>query len=221
MKAGESWEAIQENINRAAQWFQTDPTQLLMPHCVHGNQVMMVESPFSYDERPKLDALITVKKKYVVGVATADCVPVLCVDPDIGIIAAIHAGWRGALQGILEQTIANMEIHGAQRQKILVAIGPAIQQESYEVGQEVYQKFLKVNQSFKAFFKPNSHNSLQFDLPGLVYYLLKKTGVGEIDWLKIDTYQNPDLFYSCRRSAHQGLKIFGDMLAGIMLKDEA
>ncbi len=218
VKNGDKVENILENRRRAAEWFGVPETQLFMPHLVHEKTAITVELPFSREQRPKADAVVTVKENYILGVTSADCVSVLFVDPSSRVVAAAHAGWRGALKGIIESTIETMETQGAERHNILVAIGPAIQQQSYEVGQEVFNAFYEVSDDFKKFFEPANPGFYMFDLPGLVHERLHKAGVKAIDWIKMDTYTQPELFFSCRRNAHKGIKIFGDMMAGIMLK---
>jgi YfiH family protein len=218
IKRGDTPENVLENRRRAAAWFGVDELQLCIPHLIHEDAVVVVDQPFNRDKRPKADAAVTSHPEYIVGITMADCVPVLLVDPKKGVVAAVHAGWRGALKGIVERTIDSLEAQGGKRHHIYAAIGPAIQQESYEVGEEVYQAFANANTAYKTFFEPSNVGHYQFDLPGLVQYRLQKANVAEIDWLKIDTYTNPELFFSCRRNAHNGIKIFGDMMAGIMLK---
>jgi hypothetical protein len=217
-KYGDTPENVQENRRRAAAWFGRDVHALLIPQLTHGSDVALIEKPFTPDQCPKADALITQQPHQIIAITMADCVPILLADPQSQWIAAIHAGWRGALKGIIERTIQMLEQQGCERQHLFAAIGPAIQQESYEVGEDIMTAFIRCQPDFEPFFQRNPAGRYQFDLPGLINYRLQCAGVTKVDWLKLDTYSNPELFFSCRRNAHHGLKIFGDMMAGIMLQ---
>lgn len=216
---GDHPENVYKNRCRAADWFGVPEGNLFIPHLVHGDGTFIVDEPFDQLRRPRVDAVVSSTPHHIMGVMSADCVSVLFVEPDARIIAAAHAGWRGTLKGIIESTVTAIETKGGERKQILAAIGPAIQQCSYEVGVEVYNAFMQKDEKFKNFFIPANNVHYMFDLPGLVFFLLKRAGVKETDWLKMDTYTQPDLFFSCRRNAHQGIKIFGDMMAGIMLQE--
>lgn len=164
------------------------------------------------------DALVTSTPNLFIGVLTADCVPVLLVDPIRKVIGAAHAGWKGALEGIIPSTIAAMDDLGAQRENIKACIGPCIHQKSYEVGIDVYNKVQK-KENFHAssFMLPYRENTWLFNLPGFVEASLRQEGLLMIDNINLNTYTNEDLFFSCRRSRHKNAENFGIQMSLISL----
>ena len=217
--SGDRRDHVYENRRRVADWFGTHNTGLAIAHQRHTNQVIACYNAFANDTASEADGLVTSRSYLILAVVTADCVPVLFVEKHKRLVATCHAGWRGTLSGILQNTVQTLIDQGGNLQHVCAAIGPAIQQESYQVGHEIFQSFINVDDYYRHFFYLRADKSYQFDLPGLVYHILQHCGVGAIDWLKIDTYQNPNLFFSCRRNSHQGIKFFGDMVSGIMLQD--
>jgi len=169
---------------------------------VHSARVITVEKPFAEGERPEADAMVTDRKGLRLGIVTADCVPVLLVDAAAGVIGAAHAGWRGALGGVLDETVQRMTELGASPERIIAAIGPAIAPENYEVDAPFCAQFSEVDR--RMFFSPGRENHWQFDLPGYVGWRLSKAGVGMCDHLRIDTYANEVDFHSYRRATHRG-----------------
>ena len=162
------------------------------------------------------DALITNKPGIALGVLTADCTPILLWDKDAKVIAAIHAGWRGARFGIIGSTIRNMHTLGAEN--IVAAIGPTIQQSSYEVTQEFVDVFAQESGNNGIYFeKSEKAGHYQFDLPSYVEFKLRKNGVKQIDNLKQDTLSQPDKFYSYRRNTLEGIKDYGRQISAICL----
>jgi hypothetical protein len=216
---GDAPENLEKNKETALGYFGKPLSSLVLVHQVHGKRILLVDSPFDPYSLPDADGLITRTKGLVIGVLTADCVPVLLADPTKEIIGAVHAGWKGTLQGIVQEAIQQMVKAGSNAGDIHASIGPSIAQESYEVGPEVYEAFTSENNERKSFFKPSTDlGHFYFDLKGLVTDNLKKAGVQYIHDLKRDTYKEKDLFFSCRRATHLGEKGYGGSLSAIMLR---
>lgn len=191
-------------------------TPLVSLYQTHSNKVVTVSSDWG-DERPKADAMVTTLPGIILGILTADCTPVLFADTDAGVIGAAHAGWQGALGGVIENTVAAMETCGAKRAHIAAAIGPTIQQASYEVGANFEARFLEENADFSQFFEPGKDAAhRQFNLPALVESRLQAAGVKQLINCGIDTYASDD-HYSYRRTTHRGEADYGRQLSGIML----
>ena len=170
---------------------------------------LVVDSPFE-GKFPKADALITTTPGLLIGVLTADCVPVLLSTSSGDMVAAVHAGWRGSVAGILENTLDKMRALGAK--EIQAALGPCIWQDTYEVSQEFYDNLNKL----PSFFKPgNRPQHWQFDLPGYVMYRLQQAGIQHISSSLANTYTDPVRFFSCRRKTILGEAKFGNSLSGI------
>lgn len=164
------------------------------------------------------DAMVTKLPATPLGILTADCMPVLFLDSRAGVIGAAHAGWKGALGGIAEATLAAMEALGAARSDIHAAIGACIRQDSYEVGPEYHERFLSHSSGNAAFFKPSPHvGHFYFDLPGYVKMRLKAAGVSHISDTGIDTCTDEARFFSCRRAFLKGEEGFGNGLSVISL----
>lgn len=161
--------------------------------------------------------MVTNTTGIAIGIVTADCVPVLFADPQNGVVGAAHAGWKGALNGVIENTIAAMEQLGAQRSDIRVAIGPAIAQASYEVGPELRQEFKTNDASSDRWFVPNDNDRFQFDLVGYVEARLTTADIESVEALRRDTYAEPDEFFSYRRACHQNETGYGRQLSAILL----
>lgn len=195
---------------------------LLIPYQIHSAQVTTVLQPFTLDNRPHCDALVTRLPGIALGILTADCVPVLFADAESGVIGAAHAGWQGALGmeqgGIAQNTLSAMHRLGARIADIRAVIGPAIQQQSYEVGDDLRQKFIAQYKTNDRFFAPNAHGKFQFDLPGYVRAQLIAAGLQHVDTLGADTYSDPARFFSYRRATHASEPDYGRQLSVIMLK---
>jgi YfiH family protein len=169
-------------------------------------------------QRPKADAIVTRTEGLAIAVTTADCGPVLLVEPNARIIGAAHAGWKGALTGVLESTVAAMERLGAERNGIVAAIGPMIRQPSYEVGSEFVTRFLEADADNAVFFLPSSREGhAMFDLAGFIRDRLAATGVLMIDDLGLDTYSD-ERFFSYRRSVHRNEADYGRHVHAIALE---
>lgn len=208
---------VSENRNLIERHFSaSNPPILLIPQQEHTEKVLILEEPFI--SPPVVDGLVTQKKGLLIGVQTADCVPLLMVDPKKQIIAAVHAGWKGTLKGIPQKAVKKMMALGADIKDIYASIGPCISQESYEVGEEVFKAFTSKDHSFKDHFKQSGRaNHYLFDLPGVVYMSLKKEGVEFIHNTHLNTYTDETYFFSCRRSTHRGESVFGTCVSSIMI----
>lgn len=200
---------VQENRRRIAGSLGFDVNNLITVRQMHTPDVRVVDGPFEGD-LPEADALITTTPGLLIGVLTADCVPVLLSTPAGDMVAAVHAGWRGATSGILEATIQQMNDLGGS--DVVAALGPCIWQESYEVSQEFYDNLAHVPTFFKTGHRPNHW---QFDLPGYVISRLTQAGVRQITPSPANTYADPDCFFSCRRETILKEPNFGCALSGI------
>ncbi len=209
-------EMVQINRTRAAEAMGGSLAELITVHQTHSADVLALDGPIE-GPLPRLDGLVTATPGLILGVLTADCAPVLFADPENGVIGAAHAGWKGALGGILEATLDAMEGLGAARSQITAAIGPTISQTSYEVGPEFFERFQDEDDSSSRFFSGGSDDRMHFDLPSYALDRLRQAGVGQALWTRHCTYQDPDLFFSYRRSTHQKEADYGRMLSTIRL----
>lgn len=187
---------------------------LVSVHQVHSPTAVVVEQPWDDEARPQADALVTALPGVLLGIVTADCAPVLLADSEAGIVAAAHAGWRGAHGGVIEATVAAMERLGARPARIAAAIGPAIAQASYEVDDGFLAQFTSADERF---FAPGRAGHCQFDLAGYVASRLRGSGVERIADLATDTYANTDSYFSYRRATHEGAPTYGRQLSVIGL----
>ncbi|VIO68947.1 Laccase domain protein YfiH [Bradyrhizobium ivorense] len=209
---------VTENRRRMAEQLGVPLAQLISVHQVHSPDVAVVTEPWNGAPRPKADALVTRTEGLAISVTTADCGPILLVDPNARVIGAAHAGWKGALTGILESTIAAMEKLGADRSGIVAAIGPMIRQESYEVGSEFVARFIDADAENGMFFIPGERDGhAMFDLAGFIRMRLENAGVLMIDDLGIDTYADERCF-SYRRSVHRKEADYGRHVHAIALE---
>jgi len=210
-------ERVRENRRRMAEHIGVMPTQLLSVHQVHSPDAVVATGPWQGVARPKADAIVTANPGLAISVTTADCGPILLVDPNARVIAAAHAGWKGALTGIVESTIRAMEKLGAERGRTVAAIGPLIRQQSYEVGGEFVERFLEADADNAMYFIPSSRNGhAMFDLAGFIRARLENAGVLMIDDLGVDTYSD-ERFYSYRRSVHRKEPDYGRHVHAITL----
>lgn len=210
-------ERVAENRRRVAQWMGVAPDHLLSAHQVHSPDVVVVREPYA-GERPKADALVTDRPGIAVSASTADCGPVLFADSQARIVAAAHAGWKGAFTGVLENTIAAMVSLGAQRKNIVAALGPSIGPANYEVGPEFVERFIEAEADNTRYFKPSVNpGHAMFDLNLYTVDRLKRAGV-EAEALSRCTYEEEDLFFSYRRGTHRGEPDYGRQLSAIALE---
>ena len=180
--------------------------ELATVYQVHSPAVVEVRASWPHDQRPRADGMVTDRPGLLLGVVTADCAPVLLVDRERGVVGAAHAGWRGAHGGVLENTIAAMAGLGADRPHIVAAIGPAIAQPSYEVDAKFRDNFEPDDEEFFATGQPGHW---QFDLEGYIAKRLRETGIGTVQRLGLDTYSDPERFFSYRRATHSGEPTYG------------
>jgi YfiH family protein len=209
---------VLENRRRMAEHMGVAPDRFLSLHQIHSPDVVVATGPWDGADRPKADAIVTRTAQLAIGVTTADCGPVLFVDPVQRVIGAAHAGWKGALTGVLESTLTAMEKLGAERGQIIAAIGPMIRQPSYEVGAEFVERFLDADADYAVFFLPSPRQGhAMFDLAGFIRMRLEKAGVLMIDDLGTDTYAD-DRFFSYRRSVHRNEPDYGRHVHAIALE---
>ncbi len=206
--------AVRENRSRIAAYLGVVPERLACPWQIHSATALLVDGPFT-GERPKADALVTAIPGLALGVVTADCGPVLFADPETGIVGAAHAGWQGALAGIVESTVATMERAGARRDRIRAALGPSISQDSYEVGPEFVDRFLAADPAHDQFFRQAERpGHAYFDLPRFILARLAAAGV-RAERIGACTYREEERFFSYRRSTHRGESDYGRQLSAI------
>lgn len=207
-------DAVRENRRRIAEAMHVAATHLVGVHQVHSPKAVFIDAPWS-GERPHADALVTTTPGLAISVLTADCAPILLSDAEAGVIAAAHAGWKGALGGVIEGTVALMQEHGASHMS--AAIGPCIHQASYEVGPEFRARFVEEDREHAGFFTPGAGDKFQFDLPRFCAARLRAAGVTNIEIAPLDTYAREDALFSHRRSVHRSEAGYGRNCAAIAL----
>jgi len=211
-------QAVRENRRRCRADLDPNAPTLLTCHQVHSAEAVTVDRPYA-GTPPRADGLVTRTPGLMLGILTADCVPVLLADRAAGVIGALHAGWGGALKGIVEATVAAMTALGADPARIESAIGPAIRQHSYEVGPEFQRRFVESDPGTADLFVGSARDGHhQFDLPGFVIRRLKAAGVQAIQDTAHDTYADEERFFSYRRSVHRGEPDYGRVLSAILLR---
>lgn len=207
---------VAANRARVAEALGVAPDRLLSLHQVHSPEVV-VAGPEGWAERPRADAAVTASPGVALGVLTADCAPVLFADPQAGVIGAAHAGWRGAIDGVLEATLDAMERLGAERARVSAAVGPTISQRAYEVGPEFLDRFLDEDPEHGRFFAGGAGDRCRFDLPGFVLHRLRAAGAGEAGWIGACTFSDPERFFSYRRTTRAGEADYGRLISAIVL----
>jgi hypothetical protein len=211
-------ENVLENRARAARAINANPTNLVGINQVHGTDVAYVAAVWAPGNGPRADAMVTDRPGIALGIVTGDCAPVLFADVTAGVIGGAHAGWRGAVAGVLEATLSTMEAHGASRERIAAAIGPCIQPDSYEVGADLRAAVLDRDAADETFFAPSRRDQhWQFDLPGYCAARLAAAGVGTIDVLPFDTLTDEARFFSHRRRTLAGGGLIGHQISIIAL----
>ena len=209
---------VAENRGRICDAVGVDRDRLATPYQVHSATAILTDTGWAPGTAPKGDAVVTATPGLAVAVGTADCGSLLFADADAGIVAAAHAGWRGALAGITDATIAAMEDLGAIRERIFVALGPMISQPSYEVGPEMRAQFLDADGLNKRFFIASARDShFMFDLPGYLRHRLEHAGLDHIEDLARCTYREDALFFSYRRATHKGEPDYGRLMSAIAI----
>ena len=208
--------AIDENRRLAIAALLPD-ARLATVHQVHSADVVFAQAPWAQGERPRADGMVTDHPDLLLGILTADCAPVLFADADAGIIGAAHAGWRGALAGVTDSTIAAMERLGARRGRIHAAVGPCIGQASYEVDAAFRTRFIEDDPENERFFATGRAGKSHFSLESYVVHRLIAAGIAEVEALNLDTYADADRFYSYRRATHRGEADYGRQLSAIAI----
>jgi polyphenol oxidase len=209
---------VAENRRRMAEQMGVASTHFLTLHQIHSPDAVVAAGPWPGASRPRADAIVTRTEGLAIGVTAADCGPILFVDPSARVIGAAHAGWKGALTGVVESTVAAMETLGAERSGIVAAIGPLIRQHSYEVGDEFVERFVEADAENALFFIPSEReNHAMFDLAGFIRMRLENAGVLMIDDIGVDTYSD-ERFYSYRRSVHRKEPDYGRHVHAIALE---
>ena len=208
-------EAVTINRTRVAAALLVDSDDLIGLRQIHSTEVVTVAGRLA--DRPRADAMVTATPGVALSVLTADCQPVLFHDLKAKVIGAAHAGWRGALDGVLESTLDAMEALGARRADTVAVIGPTISQSAYEVGPEFFEEFLADDPVNARFFANGDSDRLHFDLPAFGLSRLREAGIGEAEWSRHCTYGDPDRFYSYRRSCHALEADYGRLISAIRL----
>lgn len=212
-------EIVSINRTRVAEAMEVPPGHLVTVHQIHSATALAASAPITapISQRPRADALVTATRRLALAVLTADCQPVLLADESAGVVGAAHAGWRGALDGVLEATLDAMEGLGAARANIAAVIGPAISQAAYEVDIGFMDAFLVADPANARFFETGAPGKMLFDLPGYGVARLRAAGVGHAEWTRHCTYADEDRFYSYRRATHRGEADYGRQIAAIRL----
>lgn len=209
-------ERVAKNRARMCAQLGLPPEALVSLYQVHSAEVVTVEEPFPFAQRPKADGMVTRVPGFALGIATADCGPILFADPENRVVGAAHAGWKGALTGVIEATIGAMERLGAARETIVAVLGPTISQASYEVGEDFVERFRGEAPGSEAYFAPGARpGHAQFDLPGFILARLQESGIGEAAILGLCTYADPERFYSYRRTTHRRESDYGRLISAI------
>jgi purine-nucleoside/S-methyl-5'-thioadenosine phosphorylase / adenosine deaminase len=209
---------VSENRARMAAHLGVAPERLLTAYQIHSPNVVVAEAPWPQANRPRADAIVTRTPLLAVGVSTADCGPLLFADAEAGVVGAAHAGWRGALSGVIEATVAAMEELGAKRSRIAAALGPTIRQPNYEVGPEFVERFLAADPTNARFFAPAERaGHAMFDLTGYIAERVERAGIGNFEDLGLCTYAEPERFFSYRRMSRLGEEDYGRHVNAIAL----
>jgi YfiH family protein len=209
---------VEENKARMARRLGLSAERLLVPYQIHSSEAVTVEAPWSPEARPRCDALATRARGLALGVTGADCGMLLFADPAEGVIGAAHAGWKGALYGVIEATLAAMEALGARRANIHVALGPMIHASSYEVGPEFIERFVAAENAYARFFAPSDKEGhAMFDLAGFILARVEQAEVASFENIGVDTYANEESCFSYRRSVHRGEADYGRHVSAIAL----
>ncbi len=209
---------VAENRARMAAALGVPPEHFLTCYQVHSRNAVVAVEPWRPHSRPRADAIVTRVAGLAIGVSTADCGPVLFADAQARVIGAAHAGWRGALAGVTDETIAALERLGAARERIVAALGPMIRQPHYEIGTDVWDRFVAADPANARFFRPSTRERhFMFDLAGYVAARLAAAGIGTIEDIDACTYADAEKFFSYRRMTHRGEADYGRHINAIVL----
>jgi YfiH family protein len=211
---------VTENRARMAAALGVAPDRLLTAYQIHSPNVVVADVPWTHENRPRADAIVTRTPRLAIGVSTADCGPLLFADAEAGVVGAAHAGWRGAFDGVIEATLATMEELGAKRARIAAALGPTIRQPNYEVGPEFVERFVTADADNARFFAPSQRaGHAMFDLTGYIAARVERAGIAEFEDLGLCTFAEPDRFYSYRRTTIRGEPDYGRHVNAIALAE--
>ena len=214
-------DAVVENRRLVASSLGVGSDNLFLPYQIHSPDAVLVPDAFN-DGAPRADAVVSAETGQAVGVSTADCGPVLFADPDNRVVAAAHAGWRGALTGVLETTLEAMEAQGARRDRVFAVLGPTISGANYEVGPEFVSRFVDADPANSDYFAPSERSGhAYFDLPRYIVDRLKRSGVRHAENLGRCTYAEEEQFFSYRRSVHRDEGDYGRLVSAIALVERA
>jgi YfiH family protein len=216
--SGDARERVEENRRRVAETLGVAPDRLIAAYQCHSPDVVVAHAPWTDPTGPRADAVVTATRGLAVSVLTADCAPVLLADADAGVIAAVHAGWKGAKAGVIENAVAAMESLGARAANIAAAIGPAISQSAYEVGPEFKAAFAAGRSENDKYFVSSGRGRPHFDLAGYVQDRLAELGVATIQSVAACTYENESIFFSYRRTCHRQEADYGRQISAIVLR---
>lgn len=210
---------VLENRRRVAAWLGVPATHLATQHQVHSARATVAQAARDGHDRPEADGIVTDRPGLAVGVLAADCGPVLMADPSARVVGAVHAGWKGALDGVLEATVEAMERLGASAPRIVAVLGPSIARDSYEVGPEFVRRWLDADAGNRRWFSPSPRSGhAMFDLNAYTVDRLSRAGV-QASMLGRCTYAEPDLFFSYRRTTHRGEPDYGRQISAIVMED--
>jgi YfiH family protein len=211
---------VAENRARMAAALGVAPDHFLTAYQIHSPDVVVADKPWAPENRPRADAIVTRTPGLAIGVSTADCGPLLFADSEARVIGAAHAGWRGAFTGVIEAVLAAMEKLGADRSRIVAALGPTIRQPNYEVGPEFVERFLAADRDNARFFAPSERAAhAMFDLPGYIAARIQRAGILQFEDLGLCTYAEPDRFFSYRRTTKNGEPDYGRHVNAIALEE--
>ncbi|KQR69107.1 polyphenol oxidase [Rhizobium sp. Leaf384] len=209
---------VAENRSRVAAWFGQPVERLATVHQVHSPDVVTIGTDYN-GSRAEADALVTATPGLVLGVLSADCGPILFADTQAAVIGAAHAGWKGALTGVLENTVAAMVALGAAREDIRACLGPSIGPDNYEVGPEFVERFCGHDAAYQRFFTPSGRaDHAMFDLPAFTLARLSAAGV-RAEKLGLCTYEDEARFFSYRRTTHRGEPDYGRQISAISIRE--
>ena len=216
--SGDDLDKVARNRTLAAAQLDLPPDRLVSCYQVHGTDIVTVERPWRREENPRADGMVTNVPGIALGILAADCAPVLFAEPEAGIVGAAHGGWRGALAGVMEATVAAMTRLGARADRVRAGVGPCIGQASYEVGPEFERAFAEADPDSRAFFvRADRAGHFRFDLPGYIAHRLGRLGLAAVQQSGHDTVAEDELFFSYRRACLRGEKDYGRGLAAIAL----
>lgn len=216
--SGDNVESVRENRALAMKHFGLRGTDLVTLHQIHSDCAVSVIQPWGLGQGPQADAMATNVPGIALGVLAADCAPVLFADAETRVIAAAHAGWKGALAGVIESAVAEMEKLGAKRARIACAIGPCIGLRSYEVGPEFRERFLRASAANVVYFEPGKDGRFHFDLPQFCADRARALKLASVETIARCTYAEEDAFFSYRRATHRGESDYGRNLSAIALR---